>query len=111
MKVSSIFCLPIVALAALAGCKPQLQANPASPPTATATTGDDSVKTGQPGEPPVGPAPQTTSLNPADIPAALKTDAYRFAGVENTKPMDLEVVRPNQPMLTGAATNSIKEIK
>lgn len=118
MKARHLPCLLLPIF--LVACSPKAE------PTASATTGTDpkggATTAGTPdsasmpstapttGDPSAKPAPMATL---ADVPEALKNDAYHYYGLGNPKPMSMEISISDQPKdkYTGAQTITIKEIK
>jgi hypothetical protein len=124
MRPLSLSALALAALLVAWGCNPPPVAKDASssttggvnsPASTTGTTDGKAAPTsGTTGEATTGtlnasgPGPSV-----ADIPADLKeTDAYKYYGLDNPKPVDMElVISPKNETLTGATVITLKEIK
>jgi len=112
--------LPVLLLPIfLAACSPKTE------PTAATTAGTDpktqestASTAGAPDKPSLG-APegsdpkQAPTATLADVPEALKNDAYHYYGLGNPNPMSMEIVISDQPKdkFTGTQTIAIKEVK
>ncbi len=56
------------------------------------------------------PAPKT-DIDRSKVPAELQTDAYRYYGLSNTKPLDMEFTKmPEKSILTGATTARMTKV-
>lgn len=101
--------LPILLALAVVGCQPAPPANQTG-----ATEKGPVAETGTKTDPKTGEQTNTTPPPSADqIPAELKTEAFYYYGLNNPKPMDMEITDTQAPGVpkTGAQTVTLKEIK
>jgi hypothetical protein len=101
--------VPILLALAAFGCQPAPPANSSEAPAKGAVAG-----TGTKADPKTGEqAPAAEKPTVDQIPAELKTEAFYYYGLNNTKPMDMEIIdsqAPGQPK-TGTQVAVLKEIK
>ncbi len=91
----------VVALAALWGCA---SINPRAPAGAGSRQVVSS-QPGSPGTPPVAPSAET-------LPDSLKTDAWAYYGLANSKPVDMVIaVQGNSATYTGSQTTTLTGVK
>ncbi|MEZ0327858.1 MAG: hypothetical protein ACAH95_18330 [Fimbriimonas sp.] len=98
MKLRLQFLFPLALL--VVGCSPKDPATNTvggkTPATPTASNSDSTPK----------------ALDRSQIPAELKTEAYEYFGLDNDKPVDMQVVVSSDPgVKTGTVTTTLSEIK
>lgn len=95
---------PLSLLAILAiGCSGSSDA-----PATTATTGTDAAPKTTATTAPEGTAPKPVV---SEVPAAVKTDAYSYFGLDNAKTMNVEMRVKGRPTITGAVTAKLSKVE
>lgn len=57
------------------------------------------------------PMPTAPSVSLSDVPDVAKTDAYRYFGLSNDKPLKLEMAQTGEGTLTGSLKNTLTSVK
>jgi hypothetical protein len=115
MKLATIFLVIVGLIFVSVGCSkpPAVTVTPpaptpaAKPPDPTTDTAGAVADSGTPSTPTASPAPTL-----ADVSADVKTEGFKYYGLDNPKPVNLEVARSDaKTVSTGTAIATLKQIK